>query len=436
MRVSAYMALAATLLAPGLLLAPGGAQAAGSDTIYIGHLVDYTGPTSDVGKPYGQGTSDALAYINKHGGIDGKQMDVDTVDYSYQVPRAIAAYKRWTSQDHKVVAIQGWGTADTETLTAFLPRDKVPYFSASYAAALTDPLGKGTHGSRAAPFNFFYSASYSDSARAMVEWAAEDWKAHHGQGHPKYVHMGANNPYPNAPKAAAEALAKSLGFEVLPEIQYSLAPGDFTAQCLTLKESGANYAYLGNTGGANISMLKACANAGVKVQFLSNVWGMNENVMKASGTAANGIVFPLRTKVTWTDLNVPGMKLMHEISKMSDPQGTAYRVADYMAGVCSAYFMVDAIQWADQHGGITGENIAKAMYQKKDWVPTGLEGVCIPSTWTPSDHRGTTEVDLYRVHVTGATNGQPLYQLMANHVISLDKLATIDIPRKPEWLGW
>jgi branched-chain amino acid transport system substrate-binding protein len=73
------------------------------------------------------------------------------------------------------------------------------------------------------------------------------------------------------------AHAKELGFEVLPAIQFALTPGDYTAQCLTLKQSGANYAYLGNTAGSNISVLKSCKNAGVQVQFLGNVWGMDEN---------------------------------------------------------------------------------------------------------------------------------------------------------------
>ena len=41
--------------------------------------------------------------------------------------------------------------------------------------------------------------------RAMLIWAAEDWKAKGKPGKPKFVHMGANHPYPNAPKAAGEA---------------------------------------------------------------------------------------------------------------------------------------------------------------------------------------------------------------------------------------
>ena len=34
----------------------------------------------------------------------------------------------------------------------------------------------------------------------------------------------------------------------LPPLVFALSPGDYSAQCLSLKSSGANYAYLGNTG--------------------------------------------------------------------------------------------------------------------------------------------------------------------------------------------
>ena len=197
---------------------------------------------------------------------------VDTVDYGYQVPRG-GQYKKWVGD--KVAAILGWGTADTEALTSFVAHDQIPYVSASYAAALTDPTGASGK-AKAAPYNFFYGPSYSDALRAMLTWAAQDWKQTGKPGKPKYVHMGANHPYPNAPKAG-ESLAKELGFDILPAEHFALTPGDYTAQCLTVKNSGANYAYLGNTAGSNISVLKACKTAGTNVQFLGNVWGMDEN---------------------------------------------------------------------------------------------------------------------------------------------------------------
>ena len=69
-----------------------GGGAALADDIPIGNLVDFTGNTAVVGKVYGQAKVDAVKFINEHGGVNGNMIDADTVDYSYEVPRAISAY--------------------------------------------------------------------------------------------------------------------------------------------------------------------------------------------------------------------------------------------------------------------------------------------------------------------------------------------------------
>lgn len=419
------------LLTAGAALGFAG-NAAAQDYIPIGNLVDFTGNTAVVGKEYGQAKIDAANYINENGGIDGKLLDVDTIDYSYVVPRAIAAYKKWNKQG--VVTIQGWGTADTEALVGFVTKDEVPYFSASYSAHLTDPAGTGPETKKPAPYNFPMGPSYSDGVRAMIQWAAEDWKTRGGEGKPKYVHMGDNHPYPNAPKKAGEEYAKDLGFEVLPAIDYTLAPGDFEAQCLSLKESGANYAFLANTSGSNISLLKSCDTVGVDVQFMANIWGYDENVMKAAGESADGVVWVMGA-AKWGD-DVPGMALVEEVSKMSDSKGRRYRAVHYLRGVCAVYFMKDAMEAADRmDGGITGPNVKAAMEKMVDHVPAGLEGVCPKGTWTAEDHRGFTDVLVYRGHVKGATDGD-IPQLIADGTIGMEQVYQADIPRKTEWLGW
>jgi branched-chain amino acid transport system substrate-binding protein len=401
--------------------------------IPVGHLADNSGATSDVGTPYGQGVADALAYVNAKGGIGGKKMAVETVDYGYQVPRAVAQYKKWSEGASKVAAIQGWGTADTEALIGFVSKDEIPYISASYSAALTDPQGKSGK-AKPAPYNFFYGPSYSDALRAMLTWAAEDWKAKGGSGKPKFVHMGANHPYPNSPKEAGEAMAKELGFDVLPPVQFAMTPGDYTGQCLTIKNAGANYAYLGNTAGSNISVLKACKTANVETTFMGNVWGMDENAAKAAGDAANGVVFPVRTGIAWNG-DAPGMKTLTEISKISDVSGTAYRPIHYLAGVCSAMYMVESMEWAAKNGGVNGPNVAKGMYQKKDWVPAGMEGVCLPSNWTDQDHRGLMTVSIYKMNVTGATDAT-VADLVKSGTIKVEKIKTVELERKADRLGW
>lgn len=420
----ALMATAALALLAGTAYA---------DDIFIGNLNDMSGPTSAVGQFAGQGKIDALEYINKNGGINGKQMKLDHYDYSYKAPQAVAVYKKWKQQG--VTVIQGWGTADTEALIQFVAKDEIPYISMSFSGHLTDPTGKSPKTKTPAPYNFFAAPSYSDGARALVEWASKDWAKKGGSGKPKYIHMGDNHPYPNAPKEAAESYAKELGFEVLPPIQYALAGGDFKAQCLSLKDSGANYAFLANTSDSNIALLKSCATVGVQTQFLANVWGIDENAMKAAGEAANGVVYVMSTPA-WTDSGIPGMKLMQEVSKMSDPSGNLYRPAHYMRGACAIFYMKEALEWADKNGGISGANVKKALESRSDWVPAGLEGVCGPVTWTPEDHRAQVKFPLYQASVKGDTTQGSLAELVQKGVIGMAKVYDADIPRRPEWLGW
>ncbi len=406
--------LCAGVTASVLIAAP-----AAADEIFVGHIKDITGATSVVGKVYAQGSQDALDWINANGGINGKEIAYESIDYSYKAPQAIAAYKKWTAR-RNVAAIQGWGTADTEALVKFIARDEVPYFSASYSGHLTDPTGVGPKTKTPAPYNFFYGPSYSDGCRGLVQWAAQDWQAKGNSEAPKFVHMGDNHPYPNAPKEACALYAEELGFEILNSIVFSLSPGDFKAQCLTLNESGADYAFLANTGGSVISLLKSCQTVGTNVQFMANVWGYDENVMEAAGDAANGVVFVVGS-VKWDD-DVPGMGLVREISAMSDPSGEEARSLHYMRGICSVFYMKEALEWADANGGISGANVKRGMESQENWVPAGLEGVCLPSTWTETDHRGTTTVQVYRGSVSADQRG-------------MENIYTAELERRPEWLG-
>lgn len=378
-------------------------------------LDDRTGATAEVGNELGDAKVEAVKWINARGGINGKKVAFESVDYAYAAPRAVAAYKRWMSANPKPVTIFGYGTADTEALVGFVNDEKIPYFSHSYSAKLTDPIGRSKRVDRPTPYNFFYGATYSDSCRALVRWAFDEWKKKAGQGKPKFVFMGDNHPYPNSPKEACTAFAEQIGFDLVPAIQYSMRGGDFKAQCLTLRESGATFAYLANNAGPNVALLKSCETVGVSgVQYLTNVYGLDENTMKAAGDAADGTMVPLA--VTPYGINVPGMKLIQELT------GGKPRTPHFIATACTFFYIKEAMEWADKNGGIAPENIRKGMYQKKEWVPAGLEGVCPPATWTETDHRSVDKIVLYRALTKGGKTEWATVQ-------------TVSLPRTDEWFA-
>ncbi len=417
----------APLAVAGLL----GFGATAEEYILVGSLVDFTGRTAVVGKSYGQGKVDAANWINEHGGINGRFLDVDTVDNSYGAERSLETYRKWARQG--AVAIQGWGKADTEATLRYLGSDEIPYFSASYAAHLTNPMGLGRGEKVTSPYVFPMGPSYSDGARALISWAAKDWQSRNGERMPKYVHMGGDDVYSKAPQKAGELYAVDKGFDVLRAITYSENPNEVGVACSRLKESNADYAFLANTSAPNLALLRGCLAAGVTTQFMTNIWGYDENVMKAAGIAADGVVWVMGA-ATWRE-DVPGMKILREVSRMSDPQDKAYRTVHYVRGVCAMLFMKEAMEWADANGGVNGPNIRRAMYQRREWVPQGLEGVCLPGTWEGTDHRGFARVRVYRGHVGGPTQDS-LYDLFDGGTLKMEKLYEVDIPRRPDWLGW
>src|SRR3546814_18314655 len=113
---------------------------------------------------------------------------------------------------------------------------------------------------------------------------------------------------------------------------------------------------------------------------MANIWGMDEAGMKAVGKGVDGLVWVVGAAPWGSD--VPGMKTMLEVSKMSDPEGKAYRQQPYALGACGVFFMGEAMQWAAEHGGITGAKIAQGRYEQKDGGTSGLGGSYVPGKQT------------------------------------------------------
>ncbi|MDN5746559.1 MAG: ABC transporter substrate-binding protein, partial [Nocardioidaceae bacterium] len=145
--------------------APGGSDSDNSEgPIEIGVIADLTGATGDVGTPYNKGMLAYVDWINEQGGIEGRKIDATSKDYAYDVPTAERLYKEYISKG--AVAIQGWGTGDSEALMKKVSTDELPFMSASYAEVLTDP--------KEAPYNFVVAPTYSDQMRVALNWIAKD----------------------------------------------------------------------------------------------------------------------------------------------------------------------------------------------------------------------------------------------------------------------
>lgn len=368
--------------------------------IKVGGIFDLTGITSDVGKPFAQGVRDYVELTNGSGGINGKKIKLIDVDYGYKIPEAVAAYKRLVG-DENVVLISGWGTGDTEALKNFVNNDKIPYFSASFSAHLTDPTKT--------PYNFFVAPSYSDQLRAWLTWVKEDWKDTNRK--PRVSFIFGDNPYGRSPLTAGKAYAQELGIEVANE---EVVPGNFqdaTSQLLNMQKNKTDYAYINvTTTGASI-ILKDAQKLGLKIKFGSNPYGFSEKLPEVARATAEGVTGVMPHVPYGTD--VPGMKAILDFNKGKTPKTSLDAI--YVRGWATALVWVEALKRADKAGNLTGEGIKKAMETMSDFSVGGLA----PNlTYTAADHRPSTRTPIYIVQ-----NGK------------LAKVKEYDLPRKKDWLG-
>ena len=355
----------------------GAPPTAAQGVIKIGNLVDLTGPTSDQGKDIAQGRIDAVQYFNERGGINGKKIELVSVEYGFQPPRAVAAYKRFV-EDDKVLLVLGYGTPDTEALRPYITKDKIPYLSGSYSGHLTDP--------RQTPYNFPGGIDYTSQIRIFLNYVKESWTDTSRK--PRVAFIFADNAYGRAPIEAGRLYAKEIGVDLVDEEIIPTVLTDATSQLLTMKKKDPDYAYINTNTQWVPVVLKDSYKLGLKTKYVVNNYGIDERTPKLAVEAAEGVM-GIQDVAYWGE-NVPGMKTLMDFHQKH--HGGDTHASPYMRGWLWVIVSVEAIKRAGDNP--TGESLKKALESLKDFDTWGITP---PFTYTNEDHRPTNRARLVMV---------------------------------------
>jgi branched-chain amino acid transport system substrate-binding protein len=384
----------AGLIAVGIAAAPAGAQA----PIKLGNLVDLTGPTSDQGKDIAKGRNDAVQWLNEKGGVNGRKIELVSVEYGFQPPRAVAAYKKFV-EDDKVLLVLGYGTPDTEALRPFITKDKMPYLSGSYSGHLTDP--------RQTPYNFPGGIDYTSQIRIFLNHVKETWKDTSRK--PRVAFIYADNSYGRAPIESGRAYAKEIGVDLVDEEIIPTVVVDATSQLLTMQKKNPDFVYINTNTQWVPVVLKDSYKLGLKVTYVINNYGIDERTPKLAGDAAEGVL-GIQDVAYWGE-NVPGMKTLMEVHKKNHPSETPN--SPYMRGWLWVIVAAEAIKRAGPNP--TGEMVKNALESFKEFDTWGLTP---PFTYTSEDHR--------------PTNRARLVQVKAGKIVQIRE---VSVDRDMKWIG-
>jgi branched-chain amino acid transport system substrate-binding protein len=355
--------------------AEGGAE---GEPILIGVLSDLSGPTGDVGTPYSEGVRGYIEWRNSEGGVGGRPMEAVWEDYQYDVAIAEQLYTDYTSRG--VVAIQGWGTADTEALRSRINADEIPYMSASYSEELIDPSET--------PYNFVAATSYSDQMRIALRWISEE------DPDAEVAVFHHDSPFGTSPVGDGESYIEDEGLDLGYEA-YVMPGGatDFVGELQRVEDQGAGYIIVQNVESPAAVLARDIQEQGLDIQLVLLNWSAGEIFLELAGDAAEGVVGvqPWAPATLELDGQADAEAYLADQDESLEDHGLHYTQGWWTMAV-----MAEALEAIVEAGDdVTGPNLRAAL-EALDAVDTG--GISAePIDFSEDSHAGMECSAVYQV---------------------------------------
>ncbi|WP_046471330.1 ABC transporter substrate-binding protein [Allosalinactinospora lopnorensis] len=358
----------------------GGGETDDDGPIRIGIIADITGATSDVGSIYNEGMLGYLSWVNAQGGIEGREIEAQSNDYAYEVPQAEELYRRYVSDG--VVAVQGWGTGDTEALRGSVASDELPFMSASYSEDLTDPEDS--------PYNFVVAPTYSDQMRVALDHIAEE--TDDGTEVAVFHH---DSPFGSAPVADGEEWIEEKDYDLGYD---SYAMPDDTANYVSMltqaEDQGAEYIVIQNVSSPAAQVAQDIAEQDMDMEIVCLNWCADELFITTAGEeAAEGHTFvqPFAPPGAQRPGHADPAEFLEGEGESLEEKGLHYTQGWY-----TMHVMAEGMRRLASEGEeVTGPNLRDALEDIE--VDTG--GVIGTGTvsFSADSHRGSTSTGLYEV---------------------------------------
>lgn len=355
----------------------GDGGSAEGEPVLVGGIFDLSGATGDVGTPYAEGVRDYIEWRNGQGGAGGRPLGLEWQDYAYDVATAEQLYSQFRSAG--AVAIQGWGTGDTEALRTMVADDELPFMSASWAETLIDP--------EETPYNFVVGSTYSDQMRVALKWIAED-----SGGAAEVAVFHNDSPFGESPLDDGEAYIEEQGLD-LGYASYAMPGGatDYVGDLSRAQSQGANYIVIQNVSSPAAQLARDVQTQDLDLQIVCLNWCAGELFIELAGDAAEGVI-GVHPFVPPTAEDNPGLD---PIRDHLGEDGLADQNIFYVQGWYTMHVMAEAIAEVVESGEeVTGPAIREAL-ESMDAIDMG--GVSENVDFTADSHRGMSGSNIYRI---------------------------------------
>ena len=367
-----FIAALAALVASGGVLA----QGVTDSEILLGQSAPLSGPAEQLGRDMRQGALLYFNRVNARGGINGRRVELKTLDDGYEPPRAAENTRRLIGQD-RVFALFGYvGTPTSQASLPIFTEAKVPFVGAfTGAQLLREPFN---------PYIFNVRASYFDETEAIVQHLT-------ATSIDRIAVFYQDDAYGQAGLAGVErALAKRKLAVV--------GKGTVQRNTVEVKQAVAALSKADAQAVIMICAYKSCAafiremkKAGSQPTFLNVSFVGSRALEQELGKEARGVEISQVVPFPW-DQTIP---IVHEYRKAIEEAGGGMEPGfGTLEGYIAAKVTAEGIRRAGR--GLTRESFARAMESMGDYDVGGFR-----VSFGPNDHEASKFVDLTLISKDG-----------------------------------
>ncbi len=365
-------------LAIGIASLGAGAQTPGVtvDRILIGQTAGFTGTVAGGVKETTDGAKLYIDWVNKNGGVNGRKIEIVSMDDGFDPKRAGANAKTLIEDKHVFALFLNRGTPHSEAIIPHLKATGVPLVGPSTGADLLhNPVN---------PYIFNVRAKYQlEAEKGVVQLSSM------GMSRIAIIHVEdsfGKDALTGAIKGFAMANLKPVGV-----YSYDRATGKVEAAVQALVKADPQAAFLIGSGANVADIIGQVRKAKSTVQLITLSNNSSAAFVKSLGDNARGVivtqVFP-NPKMATTGI-------ARELQKLArDSNGGVPISHQAMEGFASAKVLVEGLRRGGKN--LTRASFLAALDNLRDFDLGGLK-----VDYSPTDHTGTEYVELSMISRNG-----------------------------------
>ncbi len=332
--------------------------------IKIGQTMPYSGPAS----AYGAIGKAELAYfkmVNERGGINGRKVNLVSLDDAYSPPRAVEQVRRLVEEDDVLALFQTLGTPTNTAFHKYVNVKKVPHlFLATGATKWGDPKNY--------PWTIGFQPAYQVEARIYARYILQN------KPDAKIAVLYQNDDYgKDYVKGLRDGLGDKARGMIVAEASYEVTDPTVDSQIVTLKSSGADTFFNVTTPKFAAQAIRKAHDIGWKpLHLINNVASSVGAVLMPAGLdKSTGLITALYfkdpTDPQWA--KDPGMQRWRDFMARYMP-GADVSDFNYVYGYGAAQLMTQVLAACGDE--LTRENLMKQATSLRDMtLDVSLPGV-------------------------------------------------------------